>query len=349
MTRATRSAILLTVGLFGLSACEEGLNLGQGNDEAVNAAAPATTTTTREGTRDVERPDVFSTTELALWDGRPSLGGIWVAHPDVTDPERAVLINETTGQRVAGALFRRERDNPGPRLQVSSDAAAALNLLAGQPTEMTVIALRREQIVVEEPDPVISDEDVGEDADAETDATETDGGDGDAATAAAATAVAGGAATEAKPRRGFFERIFGPRRQPAADATEAASVADSAATPEVETQTLDPVASTAAAAIARAEADDKPAPRPARAERPANSTVRNPFIQVGQFSVEANAASAASNLRQQGIVPSILQGERNGSTFYRVVVGPVTNADDQAAMLARVKRLGYSDAFLAPN
>ena len=41
--------------------------------------------------RDVERPDIFSVTENALWDGRPSLGGVWVAHPDVTverDTER---------------------------------------------------------------------------------------------------------------------------------------------------------------------------------------------------------------------------------------------------------------------
>ena len=36
----------------------------------------------------VEAPDVFQVAEAGLWDGRPSLGGIWVAHPDVTQPER---------------------------------------------------------------------------------------------------------------------------------------------------------------------------------------------------------------------------------------------------------------------
>ena len=34
---------------------------------------------------------------------------------------------------------------------------------------------------------------------------------------------------------------------------------------------------------------------------------------------------------------------------WRVVIGPVTTADDQAALLAQVKRLGYNDAFLTPE
>jgi cell division septation protein DedD len=46
---------------------------------------------------------------------------------------------------VIGALFKRERDNPGPSLQISSDAAAALGLLAGQPAKINVTALRREE------------------------------------------------------------------------------------------------------------------------------------------------------------------------------------------------------------
>jgi rare lipoprotein A len=58
-----------------------------------------------------------------------------------------VLIRNTeTGSFVIGALFRRERENPGPRFQISSDAAAALDILAGAPTELQVIALRREEV-----------------------------------------------------------------------------------------------------------------------------------------------------------------------------------------------------------
>ncbi|MEZ5912997.1 MAG: SPOR domain-containing protein [Paracoccaceae bacterium] len=95
--------------------------------------------------RDVEAPEVFQANETGLWDGRPSLGGVWVAFPDVADPERVIVRNPENGKFVIGALFKREREMPGPRLQVSSDAAAALGMLAGQPAELNVTALRREE------------------------------------------------------------------------------------------------------------------------------------------------------------------------------------------------------------
>ena len=107
----------------------------------------------RKTERDIEAPEVFQATEAGLWDGRPSLGGVWVAHPDVTEPERVIIRNEQNGKFVIGALFRRERETPGPRLQVSSDAAAAVGMLAGQPTNLSVVALRREEVVEEEPAP----------------------------------------------------------------------------------------------------------------------------------------------------------------------------------------------------
>jgi len=99
--------------------------------------------------RDVEAPEVYDRTDPGLWDGRPSLGGVWIAAPNVADPERVIIRNTTNDNFVIGALFRRERTNPGPPLQLSSDAAAALGILAGAPTQVSVIALRREEI----PDP----------------------------------------------------------------------------------------------------------------------------------------------------------------------------------------------------
>lgn len=131
--------------VMGLTACEEGgqFNLFQKKDGgATPARVGASAGKTVE--RDVEAPDVFQANEAGLWDGRPSLGGIWVAHPDVKDPERVIIRNEANGKFVVGALFRRERATPGPRLQVSSDAAEALGLLAGQPKTLNVTALRRE-------------------------------------------------------------------------------------------------------------------------------------------------------------------------------------------------------------
>ncbi len=136
----------LRVTIFGLAAA--GLLMGcvNGGGNATASDGPglaAASSGKTGGTREVEAPEVFQATDSALWDGRPSLGGIWVAAPDATNPERVLIFNPATGKSVTGALFRRERENPGPRLQLSSDAAEALGILAGQPTEIRVTALRK--------------------------------------------------------------------------------------------------------------------------------------------------------------------------------------------------------------
>ncbi|WP_339717150.1 SPOR domain-containing protein [uncultured Maritimibacter sp.] len=133
-----------------------------------------TTTTTasrssRTVERDVEAPEVFQASDKGLWDGRPSLGGVWVAHPDAKDPERVIIRNTTNAKFVVGVLYKPERSQPGPKIQVSSDAAEALGMLAGQPADLSVTALRREE--------------VSEDAPAET------GSDGAETTVAAAPQV----------------------------------------------------------------------------------------------------------------------------------------------------------------
>ena len=104
----------------------------------------AAETSARTVERDVEAPEVFQITDSGLWDGRPSLGGVWVAHPQVKDPERVIIRNESNGQFVIGVIYRPERSTPGPKFQVSSDAAEALDMLAGQPAQINVTALRRE-------------------------------------------------------------------------------------------------------------------------------------------------------------------------------------------------------------
>jgi cell division septation protein DedD len=137
-----------------LASCEEGkkFNLFKPAAKSGETAAPASSST-RLVERDVESPDVFQVTDDGLWDGRPSLGGAWIAHPTVADPERAIIRNTTNGKFVIGALFRRERENPGPKLQVSSDAAEALGMLAGQPANLNVTALRREEVPEAAPAP----------------------------------------------------------------------------------------------------------------------------------------------------------------------------------------------------
>ncbi|SEQ56061.1 Sporulation related domain-containing protein [Loktanella sp. DSM 29012] len=143
--RVSRPAIWLamTVSAVALAACENLPSFGAAADDG--AAAPIVTPADAANARDIEAPEVFNLTEAGLWDGRPSLGGVWVAHPSVTDPERVIIRNTSNGRFVIGALFRRERENPGPALQVSSDAAEELGMLAGSPAQLNVIALRREE------------------------------------------------------------------------------------------------------------------------------------------------------------------------------------------------------------
>lgn len=137
---------LAAVAVFGLvlAGCVE-------NTETQNGLENAAPSTSKTVENDVEAPEVFQVAEEGLWDGRPSLGGVWVAHPTAKDPERVLIRNETNGKFVIGALFRKERETPGPKLQVSSDAADAIGMIAGAPVQMSVTALRREEVVVEEP------------------------------------------------------------------------------------------------------------------------------------------------------------------------------------------------------
>ncbi|MDU9004927.1 SPOR domain-containing protein [Sedimentitalea todarodis] len=149
-----------------LAACDDG-------DLRPTTAKPETTSGTatqsdRGERRDIEAPEVYDISEAGLWDGRPSLGGIWVAHPDVTDPHRVIIRNTANDTSVVGALFRRERDIPGPRIQASSEAAEALAMLPGAPVNLHVTALVREP-ATEEPE---TEEATGEDSDTATVAAE---------------------------------------------------------------------------------------------------------------------------------------------------------------------------------
>jgi cell division septation protein DedD len=286
-----------------------------GGDVTAGAAVPAAT-----GERDVEAPGVFNLSEKGLWDGRPSLGGVWVAHGSVTEPQRVMIRNPENGRSVVGALFRREFDNPGPKLQVSSDAADALGMIAGQPQQLEVVALRREEVAAELP---IADEPVPQVAE---DAAK-DAGAGPAtakgatidlqplepvvATAAAALDKAEAAATTAAPAR--------PVKPGKAQATPGAKVV---VTPE--------------GAAAAPNAKTPPA---------AAGGLGRAYVQIGIFSVEANAEKAAAQMKASGMPASVKRDQSNGKTFWRVIVGPAATEAERGALAAKVKGLGYPDAY----
>ena len=301
--RSSAMALILGAGL-ALSACQDGAKpfdfmKKKTAEEGSSEAKPAKATKLVE--RDVEAPQVFSVDEKGLWDGRPSLGGVWVAYPKVKDPERVIIRNPANGKFVIGALFRREIDNPGPKLQVSSDAADALGLLAGAPAELSVVALRRETAPVEDKTTPLVDKPV-----------------------------------IAKPEK-------------------------------VEQKSLDAVTSTAAGAIAKAEAGKPskpaigapptPAPAPAppvattpKASKPATQAPAGKmYIQIGIFSVEANAKRAQSQMSKAGVIATIKKEQSQSKTFWRVIAGPAPSKSDLNALKKTIHGLGYPDAYPVSN
>lgn len=285
--------------------------------DAPTTAKPGATKSVKLVDRDVEAPEVFSVTDMALWDGRPSLGGVWVASPDAVDPERVILRNTANGKFVIGALFRRERDNPGPTLQISSDAAAALGLLAGQPGKISVTALRREEAPVTAPDatkPIL-------DA-AETVATETLD-PAPVAGATAGTAATSAAAPEKPKGLGLFKK-----KKPKSDGPVAPVVAAPLSTAPAAT-------APANAATAKAAPQANPAAKPAPAAAP-----KGGLIQIGIFSVEANAKRAVDTLAKAGITAVVRPESAQGKAFWSVT------ASGNADTLSKVKAAGFGDAYM---
>lgn len=291
MSRQDRSRTirfaLATTAVALLAGCQLGGAGGTTGPVATTATGDARST--RIVTRDVEAPAVFNVTAEALWDGRPSLGGVWVASDKATDPERVILRNPANGKFVIGALFRREAFNPGPPLQISSDAAAALGMMAGAPATVSVTALRREEVPVEGPDATAPIVDANEGI--KTTALPA---------AAGATAKPAAAATAPAPA------IPTPPRQPAAPAATAAPAAAAPATPA-------------------------PAPAAAGAQR----------IQIGIFSVEANANRAAETLKKAGIAATVSKESAQGKTYWSVIA----SGSGGKALLDKVKGLGFTDAY----
>lgn len=304
-----RAAMIPCVALL-LSACEEGKSFSpfKSNKTSAESADAGTTTSKRPNRKTgqyVEAPDVFQKTDNGLWDGRPSLGGVWVAHTDVTKPERVIIRNTATGKSVTGALFRRERENPGPKIQVSSDAAKALGMLAGQPAKLGVIAMRREE-VEEEPAPVISEE-VPTSPDAKPQAR---------------PAAKEPTQTRRKaPASGSGSKIEETTLDPIASAAAAIEAADGATAP----------------------AAAEPVEKPVRTPKPLFA-LSKPFVELATFTEEKGATEAATTLREAGLEPVIKEQQTGEAAIWRVLVGPAANRKQRTALAKQVKGLGFTNA-----
>lgn len=290
--------------------------------------------------QDIESPDVFNLNGDALWDGRPSLGGVWVAHSSVKDPERVMIRNEKNGKSVVGALFRREVDNPGPSIQVSSDAAEALGMLAGQPAKIAIVALRRQEVDLTPASEVTPETEAAAVAAASPEAADTATAQTAAAEATdlAAAPVDGTEAPVAevpKKKRGLFAGLF--KRKPKAEDTMTAPVAAGATGGAIDAAPLDPVVGTAAAGIAAAEAK--------QAAPVEQAALKRAYVQIGIFSTEANATRAQGQMQKAGLLSKVVPDQSNGKTYWRVIVGPADSVAGRDATAAKVKGIGYPDAY----
>lgn len=283
--KTTMKVAIILSGALALSGCDDTNLPGFLKNSGTSSKDTTAKTSSRTVERDVEAPEVFQMSETGLWDGRPTLGGVWVAHASAKDPERVIIRNESNGKFVIGSLFRRERDVPGPRFQVSSDAAEALEMLAGNPANLSVTALRK-QVVAPEP------------------------------------------TKEEVPLPAPGDISEGKLDDPIASAAAALDRAE-AGSPTT------PVAPKPAA---------KPAPKATKAAV-ASSKLSKPFVQIGIFSVEANAKNTAEALKQAGMLPTIKPGTTSGKKFWRVIVGPTTNSSERSAVLKKVRGLGFADAY----
>ncbi|MEM8656340.1 MAG: SPOR domain-containing protein, partial [Pseudomonadota bacterium] len=142
--------------------------------------------------------------------------------------------------------------------------------------------------------------------------------------------------------------------------------AEAVAAPAAITETtLDPIESAAAAldaplpeatpaaattAVQGIQPDPKPQVTPAAATtRPTASRLEKPFIQIGIFSIQANAERTAKQMRSAGVIPTVKTFERDGKTFWRVVVGPAGTTSERSQLLKTIKGEGFTDAYAVTN
>ena len=118
-------------------------------------------------------PQLFEATGVAVWDGKRTLQGIWVAHPLAASARRVRIFNEQSGLAVDGALFRREASLEGSSVLISSEAARLLGMEIDQPADLRIVAVKPAPRPVPEPQPAPGTAETGDGAVADGQAGQT--------------------------------------------------------------------------------------------------------------------------------------------------------------------------------
>ncbi len=91
---------------------------------------------------DKAEPSVFALEASAVRDRKDGAAGLWAAVKGLPRPERGLVVNTATGNKVVVALFSAPPDAASP-VRLSNDAADVVGI-GDRPTEVRITALRRE-------------------------------------------------------------------------------------------------------------------------------------------------------------------------------------------------------------
>lgn len=273
-------------------------------------------------------PDIFEATGLAIWDGKRTLQGIWVAHPLAASARRVRIFNQDNGQAVDGALFKRDSAGGGASVLISSEAAQLLGMQVGTPAELRIVAVSpiqrstepakpAETVAVDETDKPVSNE----------------------------VATTTPQPTEPQPTE---------PQQPEPSETETATLQPlTPVTPPAAKPTPAP-AQPSATTPAKPEQETTPeAPRvtavaPAAQSRPEPTTqtspLRLPYIQAGIFGVEGNATKLIRRMKAADLPAFSREIRSRGKKLTKVLAGPFQSSAERQAALRKIRNMGLRDA-----
>lgn len=89
-----------------------------------------------------EKPEILDISTSVVWDGKQTLGGNWVSHPDINSPEKVLIKNTSNGKSVVGAIFQQTRNLNKGLAAISSDAAKTLSIAKNDETKLQIVAIK---------------------------------------------------------------------------------------------------------------------------------------------------------------------------------------------------------------
>ena len=80
-----------------------------------------------------------------------------------------------------------------------------------------------------------------------------------------------------------------------------------------------------------------------------DAKLSKPFIQVGIFSIQDNAANTKDLMLQLNLPVNIFDFQIKGKPYWRVVAGPANTSGGKNEMLNLVRSAGFTDAYFVSN